>query len=146
MKVLLQRVRQASVKVEGQATSSIDNGLLLLVGIGADDTQKNLEAVAAKICHMRIFPDENGRFDLSVLDIDGEILAVPQFTLYADTRKGRRPEFFGAMKPPEASEYFDSFVNALNNLEVKKVETGVFGAHMVVSLENDGPVTILVEN
>jgi D-tyrosyl-tRNA(Tyr) deacylase len=118
---------------------------MLLVGVGKSDTDKQLKAMAQKIANMRIFPDEQGRFHLSVIDIQGGILAVPQFTLYADTKKGRRPEFFGAMPPEQATVMFDQFVELLGDITEKNVEVGVFGADMQVALENSGPVTIMVE-
>ncbi len=145
MKVHLQRVSSAAVHVDGAAVGTIDRGLLLLVGFGQNDTAAPLKPMAEKLCNMRIFPNDEGRFHFSVKDIQGGVLLVPQFTLFADTSKGRRPEFFGAMAPKEASALFDAFVEEFRSLGIQPVATGVFGADMKVSLVNDGPVTILVE-
>lgn len=146
MKVLIQRVSECSVAVGGEVVARTGCGLLLLVGIGREDTPEKLLPMAEKISHMRIFPDEAGRFHYSLLDVGGEAMCVSQFTLFADTGKGRRPDFFAAMKPPLAEELFDRFVSALGEAGVKTVRKGVFGAEMAVSLVNDGPVTILVES
>lgn len=146
MKIVLQRVSHASVRVSDRATGSVERGLMLLVGMGHGDDESKLKPMAEKIAQMRIFPDERGRFHLSLLDINGGVLLVPQFTLFADTSKGRRPEFFGAMEPGAASTLFDRFVEEFRNLKISPVGTGEFGAHMHVALENDGPVTIILEN
>lgn len=146
MKVLLQRVNYASVKVDEQVIAEINKGLLLLTGFGEGDDAGKLKPMAEKIVNMRIFPDSKGRFHLSVLDIDGSVLVVPQFTLFADTSKGRRPEFFRALKPQSASILIDKFVDAFKQLGIKDILSGQFGAHMKVGLENDGPVTIMLEN
>ena len=145
MKVVLQRVLQAEVRVDGAVSGEIGPGLLLLVGLGKDDDEKKLAPLAAKLCNMRVFEDEGGRFDKSVLDVQGGVLLVSQFTLLADTKKGRRPDFFNAMEPARASALFDRFVEEFRALGVSPVATGVFGAHMKVSLVNDGPVTIVLE-
>lgn len=145
MKVLLQRVTHASVKVDEEIIGSCSAGLLLLVGFGKDDSESNLKTMAEKLIHLRVFPDENGRFHHSVLEIGGEILAVPQFTLYGETNKGRRPDFFNALHPDQATELFDQFAALLSDLTGKEIATGQFGAHMQVALENDGPVTLLLE-
>ncbi len=146
MKVLLQRVSQASVSVNGKSLAEISAGYLLLTGLGDGDDRSKLRAMAEKIANMRLFPNEAGRFDKSILDIGGAALVVPQFTLFADTSKGRRPEFFGALKPELARPLVDEFVVTLKEVGVGKVECGEFGAHMMVSLVNDGPVTITLEN
>ena len=146
MKVLLQRVSFGRVKVDDAVIGEIKRGLLLLVGIGKEDDLSKIKPMAQKIAQMRIFPDEAGRFHLSVIDIKGGILLIPQFTLFADTSKGRRPEFFGAMAPQNASILFDAFVEEFRKLDIERVEKGEFGAHMQVELENDGPVTIMVDN
>ena len=146
MKVLLQRVTSASVCVDQEVIGEIEQGLLLLVGIGSDDGEENLAPMADKIANMRVFPDEKGRFHYSLQDINGSVLLVPQFTLYADTSKGRRPEFFGAMKPPEAEQMFEQFVSLFKEKGLKKIASGRFGAYMQVELVNDGPVTISLEN
>jgi D-tyrosyl-tRNA(Tyr) deacylase len=146
MKVLIQRVSKASVSVEGECISEISQGLLLLVGIGSEDTCAALKPMARKIANLRIFPDEKGRFHHSLLEVEGEALAVSQFTLYADTSGGRRPEFFSAMKPPEAEQLYDQFLTELRAVGIKSVKNGRFGAMMDVSLVNDGPVTIMLES
>ena len=144
MKVVIQRVNSASVKVDGEVVGAIDKGLLLLVGFGKDDSEQALIPVAKKISNMRLFPDKNKKFDKSVLETSGGVLAVPQFTLFADTSKGRRPEFFSALNPDEATQLFETFLTCLKDTGISKVESGRFGAYMQVSLENDGPVTIIL--
>ncbi|MFV1951262.1 MAG: D-aminoacyl-tRNA deacylase [Nitrospinota bacterium] len=146
MKVLLQRVNYASVKVEGQVIARINKGLLLLAGFGEGDDDSKLKPMAEKIVNMRIFPDEKGRFHFSLLDINGSILVVPQFTLFADTGKGRRPEFFRALKPQLAGVLIEEFIDVFKQIGIKDILSGQFGAHMKVVLENDGPVTIMLEN
>ncbi len=147
MRVHLQRVNHASVVVEGETVGAIDRGVLLLVGLGKEDTKDNLLPMAHKVSNLRIFPDEKGRFHFSVKDIQGEVLLVPQFTLYGDLKKGRRPDFFSALEPHVASPLFDQFVEIFREIpEISTVATGVFGAYMKVSLENDGPVTLLLES
>ncbi|MBX7138908.1 MAG: D-tyrosyl-tRNA(Tyr) deacylase [Oligoflexia bacterium] len=146
MKIVLQRVNEASVTVEGRITGAIRHGLLLLVGFGLTDDEAKLRPVADKLVNLRIFPDERGRFHHSLAEVGGAILAVPQFTLFADLSKGgRRPEFFGALEPAKAAPLFDRFVETLKQVGVAQVETGIFGADMKVRLENDGPVTIPLE-
>lgn len=145
MKVLLQRVDQASVSVAESVIGEIGLGLLLLTGIAEGDTEEIITTMAKKISTLRIFPDEKGRFDKSVLDITGGVLIVSQFTLFADTSKGRRPEFFKAAKPEIAKPLCDYFAKALAKEGVQKIAQGEFGAHMKVSLVNDGPVTIMLE-
>ncbi len=145
MKVLLQRVAFAKVAVDGKIAGEIGKGLLLLVGIAQGDDGKKLAPMAAKITNMRIFENEKSHFDRSLMDVGGGVLLVPQFTLFADTSKGRRPEFFGAMEPNGASAFFDRFVEEFRKLGVSPVQTGIFGAHMHVELENDGPVTLMLE-
>lgn len=145
MRVILQRVERANVKIEGSVAGEIGQGLLLLVGFGQGDSESCIPGMVEKITTMRVFPNEQGRFDRSVLDVGGEILAVSQFTLYADTSKGRRPEFFQALNPQEADALFQRFLAALRSSGVVKVASGVFGAHMLVESVNDGPVTITLE-
>ena len=145
MKTVLQRVNYASVRVGGQVVGEIGRGIAVLVGFGKEDDGSTLEPMAQKLVNMRIFSNEADRFDRSTLDIGGEVLLVPQFTLFADTRKGRRPEFFGALEPGKASPLFDQFIEVVRKTGVQKVAAGVFGASMQVALENDGPVTIIVE-
>lgn len=145
MKVILQRVNQASVTVADKVVGDIGRGLLLLVGFKEGDDDSKLWPMAEKLRNLRVFPDEAQRFHLSLLDISGEVLVVPQFTLYADTSKGRRPDFFSALKPELAEALFHAFSAELRRLGIKRVAEGVFGAHMQVRLENDGPVTIILE-
>lgn len=146
MKVLLQRVHRASVTVDGEVTGRISRGVLLLVGFGVDDNESLLRPLAMKIAQLRIFPDQDRGFHLSLLDIAGEVLLVSQFTLYANTAKGRRPDFVAALKPELAADLFDRFVQCFRELNLANVQTGIFGAHMTVSLENDGPVTLMLES
>lgn len=143
MKIVIQRVSEAAVTIAGETVGAIDWGLLLLVGIGPEDTQEDVTYAVRKILNMRIFSDEAGKMNLSVQDIEGKMLSISQFTLFADTKKGNRPAFTGAAKPDVASRLYDDF-NALL-AEVVAVETGVFGADMQVSLINDGPVTIVLD-
>ena len=143
MKLVIQRVKSASVSIDGQVYNSIQQGLLLLVGVGPDDDQKDLEYVVRKVSQMRIFSDEEDKMNLSVKDIQGEILSISQFTLFADTKKGNRPSFTGAAKPDMASQLSYAFNDQLEK-EVP-VKRGVFGADMVIELINDGPVTILLD-
>lgn len=144
MKILIQRVKQASVEVNNQTIGKINQGLCLLVGFGKDDQTDILQAMAEKVYNMRIFANDAGRFDLSCKDIQGEILIVPQFTLYADTTKGRRPEFFSAKTPTEAKELFIKFTEIFTKIAPDKVASGEFGANMQVHIQNDGPVTIML--
>lgn len=149
MKVHLQRVLEASVHVDGVCHGEITAGLMLLVGFGEDDSAENIQGklkkAADKLVNLRVFSDAEGRFQHSVLDISGEILSIPQFTLYGECNKGRRPDFCQALAPQLATVFFDSFNAQLSQALGKKVETGVFGADMKVSLINDGPVTLLLE-
>lgn len=144
MKAVLQRVQQASVSVGGEQIAGIGKGLLILVGVGPEDTREIADKLAKKLAQMRIFPDENGKMNLSLLDVRGEALVVSQFTLYADTRKGHRPSFVKAAHPDHAKPLTDHFASALRELGVPTGE-GEFGAHMLVEIQNDGPVTIQVE-
>jgi len=144
MRILLQRVREASVVIDGETAGAIGPGLLLLVGIRNGDTEAEARWLAGKCVNLRIFNDEEGRFNRSALDIGAELLAVSQFTLYGDTRRGRRPGFTDAA-PPEVSEpLYQTFVSYLRGSGLR-TETGRFGAHMHVHLVNDGPVTLLLE-
>ena len=144
MRIVAQRVRRASVDVEGSRIAEIGPGLLLLVGIAPGDERIDLDKVANKIVELRIFADEEGKMNRSVLEAAGSVLAVSQFTLYADTRKGRRPSFVGAAPPEVAEPVFDALVEAIASRGVR-VETGRFGAKMAVELTNDGPVTLVIE-
>ena len=143
MKLVIQRVKRASVSIDGQVYSQIQDGLLLLVGVGPEDDQKDLEYAVRKVTQMRIFSDEEGKMNLSVKDIQGEILSVSQFTLFAQTKKGNRPAFTGAAKPDMASDFYDAFNQKL--AQEVPVQTGIFGADMQVELVNDGPVTIILD-
>jgi D-tyrosyl-tRNA(Tyr) deacylase len=144
MRVIVQRVSKASVTVDGEVTGAIGPGLLCLVGIGEGDTEEEARWLAHKTANLRIFADRDDRMNLSVKDIGGAILVVSQFTLYADTHKGFRPSFGGAASPEIAEPLVDLYAGAIREEDVP-VETGIFGAMMQVSLENDGPVTIILE-
>jgi D-tyrosyl-tRNA(Tyr) deacylase len=145
MRAVVQRVSEASVTVDAQVIGQIGLGMLVLLGVGSTDEAADAELLAEKIAYLRIFPDEQGRFNRSLLDVQGAVLLVSQFTLYADTRRGRRPSFSDAAPPELAAPLVDTCAEALRKLGVK-VETGRFGAHMHVSLTNDGPVTILLDS
>ena len=144
MRVVLQRVARASVDVEGERIAEIGRGLLLLVGVGQLDEGVDLERLARKIVSLRVFPDEAGLMNRSLLDVGGDVLAVSQFTLYGDTRKGRRPSYVAAARPEVAEPLFDRLVDALQ-AEGVSTQTGRFGAKMAVDLTNDGPVTLVLE-
>lgn len=144
MRIVLQRVSRATVRVEQQKITSIDKGIVLLIGIGKGDEVLDLLRLAQKVVELRIFEDQAGKMNRSLRDVEGEILAVSQFTLYGDTKKGRRPSFSKAASPQEAKPLFDAFISALKAKGVP-VKTGVFGARMEVELVNDGPVTFILE-
>ncbi|MFL5734924.1 MAG: D-aminoacyl-tRNA deacylase [Chloroflexia bacterium] len=144
MKAVIQRVSHASVVVEGETVGRIGVGFLVLLGVGRDDTEEDARYVAGKIAGMRIFSDPEGKFNLSLADAGGAVLLVSQFTLYADTRKGRRPSFTDAARPEMAEALVDRCAQLLR-AEGLQVETGRFGAHMKVELLNDGPVTVLLD-
>lgn len=143
MKVVIQRVKEAQVTIDDELVGDISQGLLLLVGVGPDDEQEDLDYAVRKITNMRIFSDDMGKMNLSVQDIKGSVLSVSQFTLFADTKKGNRPAFTGAAKPDKAEKMYLDFNEAL--AQFVPVETGIFGADMQVSLVNDGPVTIILD-
>ena len=145
MRIVLQRVKNASVTVGDERISEIGAGLLLLVGVASGDGEAEADWLARKISGLRIFNDREGKMNLSVQDAGGEVLAVSQFTLLADTRKGKRPSFVGAAPPEEAERLFDYFCERLSAAGAGPVKTGIFGAMMDVALVNDGPVTILLE-
>ena len=145
MRVVLQRSKQASVTVDGQVTGAIDKGYMLLVGITHSDTMEDIQYVAKKIADLRIWEDEAGKMNRSISEVGGAILSVSQFTLYADTRKGKRPSFIEAARPEQAEPLWQAFNQELMTYGLQ-VETGVFGAMMDVALVNDGPVTIIVES
>ena len=142
MRVLIQRVKEAKVSVAGKSVGSIGPGLLLLVGFCTGDDSEQLMWMTNKISGLRIFSDEKEQMNRNIQDAEGQILAVSQFTLYGDCRKGRRPSFVDALGPAEASDLFDQFVNQLEETGIGEVKKGHFGAHMEVELINDGPVTI----
>ena len=145
MKALLQRVTEASVSVAGEVVGSIGQGLVVFVGVANGDTERDAQYLAQRTVNLRIFSDKEGRFNLSVLDIKGELLVVSQFTLLADTRKGRRPSFIEAAPPAQAEELFERFVQQARATGLK-VGTGRFQQHMQVEIHNDGPVTILLDS
>ncbi|MBR4810779.1 MAG: D-tyrosyl-tRNA(Tyr) deacylase [Bacteroidaceae bacterium] len=145
MRAVIQRVTQASVKVDGKVTGAIKDGLLILVGVEDADTQEDIEWLVKKITGLRIFNDENGVMNLSVQDVGGGLLAVSQFTLMASTKKGNRPSYIRASKGEFAEPMYEMFCQALETESGKKVEKGIFGADMKVSLLNDGPVTIIMD-
>lgn len=145
MRALIQRVSKASVYVEEQVFSSIGRGLLVFLGIEQADSEEDIPWLVNKIIHLRIFPDENGKMNLSLKEVNGEILIVSQFTLHADTKKGYRPSFIRAKEPLEAEKLFSKFVQEVANCFDGKVATGKFGAYMQIALINDGPVTIMID-
>jgi len=144
MRALVQRVSKASVTVDDRVISQIGKGLVVLLGIGHSDGEEQVKFLAEKIANLRIFEDEQGKTNLSILDVKGEAIIVSQFTLYADTRKGRRPSFIDAALPDVAEPLVDRFVESLRGHGVPS-QTGKFGAHMLVEIHNDGPVTIWLE-
>lgn len=146
MRVVLQRVTQASVTVDGQITGEIANGLLVLLGVEDADDQSDIDWLVNKIVNLRIFGDADGVMNLSVKETDGEILLVSQFTLHASTKKGNRPSYIKASKPTHAIPLYESFNLALGMALGKTIQTGIFGADMKVSLLNDGPVTIVIDS
>ncbi|MEO7977820.1 D-aminoacyl-tRNA deacylase [Flavobacterium sp.] len=146
MKVVLQRVSQASVTVDSKIIANIKKGLLVLVGIEDADLQEDIDWLVGKIIKIRIFGDENDVMNCSVQDIDGDIIVVSQFTLHASTKKGNRPSYIKASKPEFAIPMYENFVKSLEKEFNKKVQTGIFGADMKVGLLNDGPVTILIDS
>jgi len=145
MRVVIQKVTQASVSIENQIEASIDKGLLVLVGIEDGDTNEDIAWLSSKIVNLRIFDDANGVMNLSVKEVEGEVLIVSQFTLHASTKKGNRPSYIKAARPEVAIPIYEAFIKQVESLLGKKVLTGQFGAMMQVSLCNDGPVTILID-
>lgn len=145
MKIVLQRVSTAQVLVDNEQIGSINKGLVLLVGVHEDDGEEQMQWLADKILKLRIFDDEDGKMNLSVQDVDGELLVIPQFTLYGDYRQGNRPSYFSAAKPSKAEPLYEEMVSYFRNHSELKIETGRFGAYMDVQLHNDGPVTLVME-
>jgi D-aminoacyl-tRNA deacylase len=145
VRVVVQRVSHAQVEVEGQIVGRIGPGLLVLVGFCDGDSPAAIEWMAKKLAGLRLFEDGDEKMNLSVQDIEGQVLLVPQFTLYGDCRKGRRPSFTGALAPEQATRLFDQFCSLFPSLGLPP-QTGIFGAHMKVSLENDGPVTVVIDS
>lgn len=146
MRVVIQRVSEASVKINGKLKSQIGHGLLILLGIEPADSQEDIEWLCGKIARLRIFNDENDVMNLSVLDIEGEIIVVSQFTLHASTKKGNRPSYIKAATPDKAIPMYENFVKTLTDTTGVAVQTGEFGAMMEVGLVNDGPVTIFIDS
>lgn len=145
MKSVIQRVSKASVTIEGEKVANIQTGLLILLGIEDADTQEDIAWLSKKIANLRIFNDENGVMNRSLIDVDGDAIVVSQFTLHASTKKGNRPSYIKAAKPPVAIPLYEAFVQQFETDIQKKVQTGEFGADMKVELLNDGPVTILID-
>ena len=145
MKAVLQVVRSASVECEGRTVSEIDKGFLVLLGVTKQDTQAEADALAAKIAGLRVFADENGKMNLSLEDVGGEVIVVSNFTLCADCSHGKRPSFINAQRPIQANELYEYFIKRLKFKGVPKVGTGVFGGDMLVHIDNDGPVTLILD-
>lgn len=145
MRALIQRVKHADVVIEGRTNGEIGQGLLVLLGVHPTDTQEDIDWLVKKVSQLRIFDDENGVMNRSVMDVDGEVLVVSQFTLYASTKKGNRPSYINAAGPDVAIPLYEQFVSTLSTTLSKPVPTGIFGADMKVSLLNDGPVTIMID-
>lgn len=144
MKIVVQRVKHASVKVDNKIVGKINEGFLVLLGVTHEDTKEEADYLVKKLCNLRIFEDENEKMNLSLKDVNGELLIVSQFTLYADCSGGNRPSFTNSAKPDIANELYEYFVSECKK-NINKVETGIFGAHMEVDLMNNGPVTIIIE-
>jgi len=145
LKALLQRVIRAEVTVDGRVTGRISQGFLILLGVGGDDGEKDADYLADKVVNLRVFSDDNSKFNLSALQIKAELLVISQFTLLADTSRGRRPSFTEAAPPETAEKLYDYFIRRVSETGLK-VQAGIFGAHMLVSLVNDGPVTIMLDS
>jgi len=146
MRAVVQRVKRAEVRVEGRITGRIEKGIMVLLGVGEDDENKDLEYMADKIMKLRIFEDDNDKMNLSVRDVGGNVLVVSQFTLYGDCRKGNRPSYSTAARPEKAKEYYDRFIEYISNKYNIKVESGIFQASMEVDFINDGPVTLMLDS
>ncbi len=145
MRAVIQRVKEAEVRVDDSVTGKIDNGLLVFLGVAEDDTDKDLNYLIDKSVNLRIFEDNQGKMNLSLKDIEGEMLVISQFTIMGDARKGRRPSFTGAGNPVKAEAYYNKFIEQIKSTDIK-VESGVFAADMDIELINDGPVTILLDS
>lgn len=145
MIAVLQRVKRAAVNVDGSVVGKCGEGLYVLLGVSREDTERDAEALAEKVVNLRIFTDENGKMNLSLVDIDGEMLVVSNFTLLASYRKGKRPDYMSAASPDEADRLYRYFTELCTN-KVKSVETGSFGAHMITDMQTDGPVTIVMDS
>ena len=146
MRVVVQRVNYASIKIAGEIYSQISNGLLILLGVEAEDTQEDIDWLASKITKLRIFSDEEGLMNLSIQERKGDLMVVSQFTLFASTKKGNRPSYIRSAKPEISEPLYVDFISAIEKELERKVATGVFGADMKISLENDGPVTIMMDS
>lgn len=146
MRVVIQRVSEASVKIEGKINGQIENGLLILLGIENNDDENDINWLCSKIANLRIFADENGLMNLSVKETNGNILLISQFTLFASTKKGNRPSYIQAARPEKAIPIYEKFIQTISQEIGKKIETGIFGADMKISLINDGPVTICIDS
>ena len=145
MRVVLQRAKESSVSVDGKVVGEIAHGFVILVGITHTDTPETVQKMAQKVVNLRVFSDDAGKMNRSALDVDAEMLVISQFTLYADTRRGRRPGYTDAAPPAIAEPLVDAFADALRAAGIGRVATGIFGADMLVSIKNDGPVTIILE-
>jgi len=145
MRAVIQRVKYSSVTIDGEKTAQIEKGLNVLLGISHEDTEEDCGYLARKITELRIFEDEEGKMNRSLLDVGGQMLIISQFTLYGDCRKGRRPSFVGAARPETAIPLYEEFIKTVEALGVKEVQTGKFGADMKVEILNDGPVTLIID-
>ena len=146
MKLVIQRVTSSSLYIDGSLISQIKQGLVVLIGISKSDSENVIDKLVKKLLNLRVFEDENSKMNYSILDIEGEILLVSQFTLYADTRKGNRPSFINAADPKNAEPLYNKFLEKLHIVLGDNIKTGRFGANMQIELVNDGPVTIIIEN
>ncbi|MFN3327706.1 MAG: D-aminoacyl-tRNA deacylase [Fervidobacterium pennivorans] len=145
MRAVVQRVTKASVSVDNEVVGKISNGIVILLGVGKDDTEEDAKYLAEKIVNLRIFDDEDGKMNFSLLDVKGQALIISQFTLYGDCRRGRRPSYSDSAPPDLAKALYEKFIELVKNYDVH-VETGIFAAHMLVEIHNDGPVTLLLDS